>query len=421
MNRSTTFFSTIRRSLFGGWFLLQLLLSGCGTTPSAMEGATPQASTENVLVAVPWDEAEQALQSDRALEDWADALEASSTYYAKKAPASPIPFGSYTVTARDMRQAVDGLAKQARLGQPERLRHFLRDRFQLFRSVGQPPSGDVLVTAYYEPLLHGARTPSKKYSHPLYRRPADLLDVSLSPWFPDKKNQKIIARFDGKNLTPFYDREEIEMERQLAGKNLELAWVDDPIDLFFLQIQGSGRVQLDDGTTLRVGYHGANGHPYRSIGKILIQEGAIRREAMSLPALRTWLRDHPKEQDRILNANPSYVFFRRLDGGPYGNIAVPLTPTRSIATDHRLFPKGAPGLLKTTRPHFDSAQHEQASGWEPSFQFVVNQDTGGAIRGPGRVDLFMGFGQEAEQTAGLMKQSGSALYFIAPKPTGVAR
>jgi membrane-bound lytic murein transglycosylase A len=395
---------------FGVFAVFMLLLAGCETMPETTD--TPAEKAGEKLIPVAWSAAQQTLKEDISLNDWSDALEASVGYFAKKKPAAKVNFGSYSVSALEMTRSTRKLAAMARSGDSQAFQTFLQENYQLFRSVGNDQKGNVLVTAYYEPLLKGSLKPTDRYKYPLYNRPKDLLKISLNPWLP-KMNKKIVARLDGKKLRPYFSREEIDLDKKLAQNNLELVWVDDLVDVFFLQIQGSGRVQLTDGGVLRVGYHGANGHPYHSIGRILIKEGAISRENMSLPALRKWLRENPSQQDRLLNANPSYVFFRKLKGGPYGNISVALTPGRSIATDYRIFPRGAPGILITTLPHFSTTSDN--INWQQSSRFIVNQDTGGAIRGAGRVDLFLGFGDKAEQTAGIMKQSGSTLYFIAPK------
>ena len=173
-------------------------------------------------------------------------------------------------------------------------------------------------------------------------------------------------------------------------------------------------IQLPDGKTIRVGYDSTNGQPYRAIGQKIIDEGGLKPEETTLQSIRRWLLSHPKQIDRILYSNPSYVFFRRIhEVGSYGNIGVLLTPWYSIATDHRLFPRGAPAIIKTALPQIE-ADGETVSKWEPEARFVVNQDTGGAIRGPGRVDWFTGGSPLSEQTAGVMKRNRSALYFIAP-------
>ncbi|MBF0358242.1 MAG: murein transglycosylase A [Magnetococcales bacterium] len=402
-----------RSLLTRGLIVLLLAIAGCKTTATTSTNTTY--TKADSLIPIPWSEAPEALKQEHSLNDWADAIEASIGYYARKKPTAEVNFGTYKVSAIDMTRSLRKLANLARSDDNKALQVFLQENFKLFRSVGSNNQGNVLVTAYYEPLLQGSLQRSKRYKYPLYKRPKDIFDISLSPWLPEMK-KKITARFDGKKLTPYYDREEIDIEKNLDKKNLELVWVDDLVDVFFLQIQGSGRVQLEEGGVIRVGYNGANGHPYRSIGKILIEEGAISREDMSLPAIRNWLDKNPSQQSRLLNANPSYVFFRKLKGGPYGNISVALTPERSIATDYRIFPKGAPGVLVTTIPNFSKNSSTEVT-WQNNTRFIVNQDTGGAIRGPGRVDLFLGFGEIAEKTAGIMKQSGSALYFIAPTET----
>jgi membrane-bound lytic murein transglycosylase A len=395
-----------------GFFVL-LLFAGCSSVPTQTPVKSPQ-TEQSVLQPVPWSEAGEVINADTSLEKWAVALNESAGYFAKKKPTTKIHFGKHTVSALQMTRSIRELASVAKTSDSLSLQTYLEKNFLLFRSVGNDQKGNVLVTAYYEPLLKGSLTRSDRYRYPLYNKPHDLLKISLTPWLA-KNKKKIVARFADNKLTPYYDRAEIDLEKNLANRSLELVWVDNLVDLFFLQIQGSGRVALAEGGVLRVGYHEANGHPYHSIGRILIKEGAISREKMSLPAIRQWLRENPSQQDRLLNANPSYVFFRELNGGPYGNISVALTSGRSIATDYRIFPRGAAGMLITTLPRFSENDKQNAVDWQQSARFIVNQDTGGAIRGAGRVDLFLGFGAEAEQTAGIMKQGGSKLYFIAPR------
>ena len=214
------------------------------------------------------------------------------------------------------------------------------------------------------------------------------------------------------NLVPYYSRREIDELGSLRGRGYEIAWVKNPIDFFFLHIQGSGILRLEDGRRLLVGYAGANGRPYRSIGRLLIDRGKIPQEEMSMQRLRRYLLDYPEEQNEIFFYNESYVFFRFSEEGPLGNIEVPLTPGRSIATDARLFPKGALAFIVTERPVLDAAG--QLIGWQSFSRFVLNQDTGGAIRGPQRADLYFGSGFEAEAGAGYMNRPGK-LYFLSLK------
>lgn len=385
-----------------------VLVYGCQEKPPK------KITSKQSMVAIPWSQSPSTLFKEGEILSWAEALEGSAAYYHKIKANSVFRFGEQVRSAKQMAQACETLAKTARTQTLSQLRDLLNKQFQLFRSVGSDRKGDVLVTAYYEPLLYGSFQRSERYQYPLYKRPPDLLEARLSLWFPEMKNKRVVGRVDRGRLVPYYDRTEIDGKKhKLANKELELVWVDSQVELFFLQIQGSGRIALPGGDVLRVGYHGANGHPYVSIGKILIDAGHIPKEEMSLLRLHQWLRKNPEKEQSTLFANPSYVFFRTLKGGPYGNIQVSLTPGRSIATDHRLFPKGAPGILSTTLPIFKEDQ-ETVSDWKPDTRFVVNQDTGGAIRGPGRVDLFVGFSDNASNRAGVMKQRNSTLYFIAP-------
>ncbi len=389
--------------------ILLFVLTGCSTAPET------KVTDKESLTQVTWSQVANVLNHDTDLSSWAEALEASIDYYKRLKPETLIRFGPQTFSAEEMAKTCQELAHSARTMEPTLFYKHLQEHYLLFRAVGRDVEGDVMVTAYYEPLLHGAISSSRTYAYPIYRRPHDLIEVNLSEWWPEFKDKRIVGRIKKGQMHPYYNREEIDKNRALKGKHLELVWVNDPIDLFFLHIQGSGRVLLTDGSTMRVGYAGTNGQPYRSIGTLLINENQISRANMSLPAIREWLQNNGKQRDRVLFTNPSYVFFKKLEGGPFGNIGVKLTAERSIATDARLFPKGAPGLLYVTLPEFENDTNT-VSKWQQRLRFTVNQDTGGAIRGAGRVDYFMGFGDKALRTAGIMKQTGASLYFIAPRP-----
>jgi membrane-bound lytic murein transglycosylase A len=298
--------------------------------------------------------------------------------------------------ARDMEQFLD----------------MIRQRFNVYQSVGSDGRGTVLYTAYYEPILTGSLVPTEKYQWPLYRKPDDLLDIDLGLFSLRLKGEKIFARYDGSRVVPYFSREEIDGNGVLSGRELEIAWLENPIDVFFLQIQGSGQIILEDGVRMRVNYSASNGRPYRSIGGLLIDRGIITREEMNLPRLREYLNENPSQREEIFNYNESYVFFRVVEEGPLGNIEVPLTPGRSIATDSKLFPKGALVYISAERPIIDDSG--TVTAWVPFSRFALNQDTGGAIKGPGRVDLFWGSGEAAEIPAGHMKTEGK-LYFLVEK------
>ncbi len=292
---------------------------------------------------------------------------------------------------------------------------FIRSRYLVYKSIGRDQQGEVLFTGYYEPLLRGSRRESAEYRYPVYGPPKDMMTVDLSGFSSDLKGKKIIGRIDGDQFLPYYERKEIEQNQVLRGKAPELAWVNDPVDLFFLQIQGSGKIALDNGETINVHYHSKNGRAYKSIGQVLIDEKKISKEEMSMQKIRQYLREHPEEQNRILNANPSYVFFSIEKEGPLGAINVPLTPGRSVATDLSLFPRAALTFLQTQKPVAASDGSGKVADWVPFSRFVLNQDTGGAIKGPGRADIFWGNGEYAEIAAGHLKHTGS-LYFLVMKP-----
>lgn len=296
------------------------------------------------------------------------------------------------------------------------LNHFIRTYYQVYRSIGRDGRGEVLYTGYFEPLLEGSLIKSERYPYPVYGKPTDMIVVDLSLFSPKYAGEKIIGRFTGTHFIPYYDRQDIEGKGALQGKARVLAWVDDRVDLFFLQIQGSGKIRLDNGKTISVGYHAKNGRPYRSIGQILIDEGKISVEEMSMQKIKDFFRQHPKEIDRILNSNPSYIFFTiRNDGGPYGALGRPLTAGRSVALDRQVFPLSALGYAKTQKPLIDG--DGKIVEWIPLDRFIVAQDTGGAIKGPGRADLYWGNGNYAEIAAGHMKHTGT-LYFLVMKPGG---
>ncbi|HUN50022.1 MAG TPA: MltA domain-containing protein [Candidatus Sulfotelmatobacter sp.] len=284
-------------------------------------------------------------------------------------------------------------------------RHFFEQYFQPVAARNQArPNG--LFTGYFEVSLNGSRTPGGRYTVPLYRRPPDLVMVDLGLFRDDLHGARIAGRVVDGQLKPYETRAEID-QGALSGKGLELFWVDDPIDAFFVDIQGSGRVRLEDGSTVEIGYVAQNGYPYVPIGRKLVERGALDAKAVSMQSIRQWLLAHPAEARRVMEENPSYVFFREIKGGQaIGAEGVALTPGRSLAVDHRYIPYGVPLWLDTTLPGAAGA---------PLRRLMLAQDTGGAIRGPVRGDVFWGFGPEAAETAGHMKQPGR-WWLLLPKP-----
>ena len=347
-----------------------------------------------------------------------DGLEHSilkSLVYLQRVPADrTYQFGKDRFDAGHLMQSLQHFLDFIRTNPSSReLKKFIRSNYIVYQSVGRNQKGEVLFTGYYEPHLSGRLHGDEEYQYPIYALPTDLMKIDLSVFNEKYKGNSIIGRYTGQTVVPYYDRREIEEEDVLVDKAAPLAWVKDPVDVFFLQIQGSGKVFLDTGEVINVHYHGSNGRPYRSIGRLLIEEQKIPKEEMSMQKIRSYLQAHPEEMAPVLNHNPSYVFFKLESEGPLGYLNVLLTPGRSVALDRRLFPPAALVYIQTKKPVVNGAG--QIDRWTDCSRFVLNQDTGGAIRGPGRADLFWGNGPYAEIAAGHLAHTGK-LYFLILKP-----
>ncbi len=289
------------------------------------------------------------------------------------------------------------------------LARILQKEFSIYQAAGKNTGkvfGEMLVTGYYEPLFAGSLQRQEPFLHPLYSPPADLVSRK------SRHDQKAhLGRWQEGSFLPYWTRAEIETNNILAGN--ELIYLKDPFEAFLLHVQGSGKILLKDGSTKSVCYAISNGHPYRSIGKLLIDEKKIARDEATLPIIEQYLREHPAELPRILRYNPRFIFFNWGDSnGPRGSNNVLLTAGRSIAIDQQVLPPGTIAFLVSQRPVFtEDGSHK---GWAPIQRFVFPQDSGAAIEGAGRVDLFLGDGHEARLMAGLMKEPGS-LYFLLKK------
>jgi len=286
------------------------------------------------------------------------------------------------------------------------VRSYIKQYFAPYQLTNSDGGTTGLITGYYEPLMRGSRVRTERYRYPLYARPDDLIAVELNGLYPELAGRRLRGRVNGNRLAPYYSRGEIEVAQSpLAGK--EFLWVEDIIDRFFLQIQGSGMVKLDGGEQIHVGYADQNGQPYQSIGKLLIDRGELTADKASMQGIKEWARRNIDKVRDLLNSNPSYVFFRELpDGlsGPLGALGVPLAAERSIAVDPRYIPLGAPVFLSTTHPN----------NHKPLQRLMMAQDTGGAIKGAVRADFFWGAGVEAGRQAGAMKQQGK-MWVLLPK------
>lgn len=293
-------------------------------------------------------------------------------------------------------------------------RQFFETSFIPYRIIAPDGSTKGLITGYYEPVLTGSRTRSRLFRYPVYGVPRNLVVVDLASQYPQLKGLRLRGRIDGHRLVPYYSRAQIARFTRASldgvGGGLPapiLAWVSDPIDLFFLQIQGSGQIRLLSGKRIRLGYADENGYPYRSLGEYLIEEGELTPGQVSMQAIKAWARTHPKKLPQALDYNASYVFFRELPAsqpGPLGALGVALTPGYSVAVDATYVPLATPVFLSTTYPQ----------STRPLDRLVVAQDTGGAIGGALRTDLYWGSGNAAGALAGRMKQPGR-LWLLWPK------
>ncbi|HEX2566546.1 MAG TPA: MltA domain-containing protein [Burkholderiales bacterium] len=284
-------------------------------------------------------------------------------------------------------------------------RQFFESSFTPY-ALSSSESGDSgLITGYYEPVISGSRTPDAANRYPIFGVPEDLIVVDLASVNPDVRNMRLRGRLEGRRLVPYFSRGEIE-SRGPAFPAPVLAWTSDPVELFFLQIQGSGQVRLPDGQLIRVGYADQNGHPFRSLGRYLVDRGELTLDQASMQGIKAWAVANPGRLQDALNQNPSYVFFRELPAteGPVGALGVPLSAGYSLAVDRRHVPLGAPVFLSTTFPLSEEAL----------TRLMVAQDTGGAIRGIVRADFFWGSGPEAGAFAGRMRQQGR-MWVLWPK------
>lgn len=342
------------------------------------------------------------------------AIKRNTEYLNRLDPDKLFYYGSHKFTCRQIRESQEAFLKIITENpDPDQLNKKIRKNFLIYRAAGRAGNKKTLFTGYFEPIYSGSLVIDDTFKYPLYRKPDDLVKIDLSLFSSKFKGQKITARIEEKRVLPYYSRHHIEVKNTLKGRNLEIAWLKDPLDVAFLHIQGSGKLRLPDGKTISVGYRASNGRPYRSIGRYILDKGFLTKEQMSMQGIRRYLSEHPDVIEEVLEYNQSYVFFRILENGPVGSLNVPVTPGRSLALDSRLFPRGALAFISCRKPDVNS--QGEITGWHKFSRFVLNQDTGGAIKGAGRADLFWGSGPYAELAAGHMKHDGE-LYILIKKP-----
>lgn len=378
--------------------LLLVLLSACvGKVPPAVEESelppppiepSPPVAAVEPLVPVAWDDVAGWTQDNLAA-------------------ALQVFQGNCRALTRHIRwqKVCEEAAKLDPVGE-QSARDYFETFFQPFQVRNEDGSVEGMITGYYGPELSGSRVPTDKYRYPLYAQPDDLLIVDLDEIYPELSNYRLRGRVVGNRVVPYFERAEIDAgDDPLSGR--ELFWVEDPVELFFLHIQGSGRIRLPDGELAMVNYSNQNGHRYHSIGKLLIDRNVMTRDQMSMQNIRRWVKENPEAGKQLLAENPSYVFFRELPAeytSPPGALGIPLTAQRSLAVDPRTIPLGAPVFLATTFPGSD----------EPLQRLMIAQDTGGAIKGRVRADFFWGMGNDAGAIAGRMKQQGQ-MWLLLPK------
>ena len=386
--------------LFGLMVALMAVVGGCKSSASP-QYAQSLGTGESALVKVPaglW----PALPGDMDM-TFRQACARSLAWFSK--PSSRGHFPVEGVSHEQAQASVFALNQMAADGiGGKELAAQIRRQFNLYMSVGWDGQGTVLFTGYYTPVLHGSRTPSAVYRYPLYRRPSDLVT--------EAGTGRVFGQRVDEVVTPYPVRRDLEASQMLRGQ--ELVWLADRFDAYLVHIQGSAKLQMADGTTVYVGYAGNNGRAYTSIAKLLVAEGKLDGNRLSLPAVRDYFARHDEELDGYIAQNDRYVFFRECNDSlwPAGSLGFSVQAGRTVATDKSVFPRGGVVLVDTQGP---------AQAGQGSFRrFMLDQDTGGAIRAAGRADIYMGVGDEAEVMAGRQYAEGR-LYYLFLKPDRVAQ
>ncbi len=408
-----------------------LLISGCARAPlsDSSEALISYEETLEINDDLGWNSLHAAIEN------------LIKTWEKKNRDEMALRFGPHMVPASVYFAALEGLLLDLRLDRSGgRFVWSLLNNFDVYVVYGNEEPGDVLVTSYYDPIIKGSPFPTRKYSQAVYRKPKDLVTIRLDRYeetFPraqwvikaeqDLRGRVVRATNGGMKpprIVPYYSRHEIDVDQKLGSQKLEIAYVD-PVDSFVMQIQGAGTIHMTNGKKISLGYDGQNGHKYVALEKILAAR--IPKEAINMQAIENYLRSVPKtEAQESMDQNPSYVFFKKLDGPSKASFGSSLMPGRTIATDRGLFPKGTLAFLEFSEPRFvqeesgkikrDEYGRPYTGSWVKKSRFVIDADTGGAIRGSGRLDLYWGKGRVAARVAGVMNQRGRLFYFV-PKPS----
>lgn len=402
------------------FMILKLFFLNSVLSASAKPSSRPQKLSldKDLLVLVPTHQAPE-FKDDGDLNDLKKAILSSMQYY-QTVPANTLfDFGKDHYDATRLIFSLEHLLKFLdNSPSPNELNNFIRKEYLIYRSVGLNSSreeeSNIIFSAYHEYSLKASLSKSSEYRYPIYSRPPDLIDVYLENFDPQRKGERIVGRVEGNKLVPYYTRKDIDSGKILKDKDLEIAWAKDPLDILFLQIQGSGWIKLPQSTeTYHVRYAGDNGRAFRSVGTYLIESKAIPKDKFSRSIMIEYLSKLSEEQKRnVLNQNPRYVFFEIVSSTHLtrGSLLVPLTAGRSIASDPHIYPPASLSWIKTKKPVLN--EQGQLIGNEPISRFVLNQDEGGAIKGPSRIDFFWGGGEQAERVSQKLWYPGELYFFV---------
>ncbi|MFA4916924.1 MAG: murein transglycosylase A [Syntrophales bacterium] len=390
-----------------------LLLAGCAIK---VEKPTPIPPAPPVLLELISEEYLPFFDDDLDQASLELAVERSLQYYDRKTN-SLYRYGNEQYTSLELKESLLSFLDIVRSpGAYEHKRQKIRDTFDVYRAVGFDNNEPVIITGYYEPILEGSLERTERYRYPIYRTPDDTVVVKLGKFSKKYGNDRIVGRLQNGEVIPHYTRAEIDGTDVLKDRSLEIVWVDDPVALFSLHTQGSGKIRLPDGGIIQVGYAQSNGHPFRSVARFLLSQGRISKGELSHRSVKRYLSEqHPDELSEILNHNESYIFFRILENGPLGGLGFPLTAGRTIAADPKVFPRGALAFIRSRKPLLNNGNIVE---WQSFSRFVLFQDTGGIITGPKSLDLYCGTGNDAEVLAGSLKEK-SELYFLVKKRDNV--
>jgi membrane-bound lytic murein transglycosylase A len=321
-----------------------------------------------------------------------------------------IKFGEMVITRKRILKTLECFYALLEKNDSARLNKEIAEKFTVFKSTGFNQKGDVLFTAYYQPVLDASLRAEGDYQYPLYRPPYDLQVIDLGQLNPKYAGEKVALRVNVNKIMPYFDRQAIDKEQALKGKGLELVYLKDYLDRYMLQVQGSGVMRMESGEEIKVQYAGSNCYPYTSLREILVDKKKVPPDKATAKDIRAYFDKNPEEVKKLLYQNRRYIFFEKYSGNVRGSEGVDLTAGRSIATDKKIFPGGGLAFIHCRKPVLNS--QGEIIRWEPMIRFMVDQDAGAAIKGPGRVDIFWGTGKNAGDIAGRMKEKGNLFFLL---------